>query len=275
MPATYAHRVFGRRVVREIPAGEIAELISAHPDLFEIGLIGPDILFFFHPLSHHPVNRIGHRLHDESGLSFLDRELCRMACEGQIAYLLGFICHYALDSECHTLVEYYIEKLGRGHSDIETDLERMLMLRDGLNPTRHVPAAGIRNTGKNAAAIAPFYGIEAWEIRTALTTMKLVGKLLTPSTSLKHKLLTMAGEWIGEGSVVSQLTMDRIPDPVYEESNQTIAARMEQAVPVAVALMENFLAWRRGEDALSQRFQPDFSYDEQELARLKERDTRV
>ena len=275
MPATYAHLDFGRRVLSTIPEGELKALIDANPELFEIGLLGPDILFFYHPLSHHPVNRIGNRLHDESGASFLERQLCRNASAQQVAYLLGFICHYALDSECHTLVEYYMEKTGRGHSDLETDLERVLMLRDGRDPFTYVASGNVRDTGVNAAVIAPFYGVKAREVKTALTTMKLVGRLLTPSSDLKHRLLTKVGRMMGEGSVVSQLTMDRVPDPVYDRSNRELMARMEQAVPVAVALMENFLAWRRGEDTLSQRFLPTFSYDEQELARLKERDTRV
>ena len=275
MPATYAHLCFGRHVLRELPEGDLKALIDANPDLFEIGLIGPDILFFYHPLRHHPVNRIGYRLHDESGVSFLERALCKDASAQQMAYLLGFVCHYTLDSECHTLVEYYMEKTGRGHSDLETDLERVLMLRDGRDPCKHVAAGNICDTGANAAVIAPFYGIKGREVKTALTTMKLVGRLLTPSSALKHKLLTQAGRLMGEGSVVSQLTMNRTPDPVYAQSNRELTARMEQAVPVAVALMENFLAWRRGEGTLSQRFLPTFSYDERELARLKERDMRV
>ena len=275
MPASYAHLSFGRQILRSLPEGELRQAIEKGPDLFEIGLLGPDILFFYRPLSHDPVNRIGHELHDRSGTSFLSREMCRRAEGGQLAYLLGFICHYALDSECHTLVEYYMEKIDREHSSIETDLERILMLRDGLDPFRYSAASCVRSTAANATAIAPFYGVAPGEIRQALTSMKLVGRLLTPSCSLKHTLLTQLGRIMGEGSIVSQLTMDRTPDPVYTDSNHALVQRMELSAPVAVALMENFLAWKRGENTLSQRFQPTFSFDTEELARLKERDMRV
>ena len=275
MPAAYAHLTFGRRVLDALPGGALKDLIQKRTDLFEIGLLGPDILFFYQPLRHHPVNRIGHELHDKSGTFFLDREVCKQATEEQLAYLLGFICHYALDSECHTLVEYYMEKIGREHSTIETDLERFLMVRDGLDCFRHAATSCIRNTTANTAAIAPFYGIRSGDVGLSLISMKLIGRLLTPSSALKHKLLSRAGAMMGERSIVTQLTMDRDPDPVYSESNHAIAQRIESSIPVAIALMDNFFAWHQNKDALSQRFRPNFSYDPEELARLKERDTRV
>ena len=80
---------------------------------------------------------------------------------------------------------------------------------------------------------------------------------------------------MGDSSIVSQLTMDRVPDPIFTESNRAIMQRMERAIPVALALMDNFLAWRRGDVTLSRRFQPTFSFDVEELARLKERNTCV
>ena len=74
---------------------------------------------------------------------------------------------------------------------------------------------------------------------------------------------------MGERSIVSELTMDLPPNPIYAASNQALASRLEQAVPTAIALMDNFLAWHSKNDTLSQRFQPTFSFDPEELARLK------
>ena len=275
MPASYAHLSFGQSVLRAIPDEETKTLIQKHIELFKIGLLGPDILFFYHPLSGDPINRLGHALHYESGAYFLGRECCLRANEKQTAYLLGFICHYVLDSECHTLVEYYMEKTGREHSTIETDLERVLMIRDGLDPFRYFAASSIHVRAGIADVIAPFYEVTPKVIKKAIISMRHIGRLLTPSSPLKHRLLTKIGKRMGESSIVSQLTMDRIPDPIFTESNHAIAQRMERAIPVAVALVVDFLAWQRGEAPLSRRFQPNFSFDPEELARLKERNTRV
>lgn len=271
MPAAYAHLTFGRSVLRVLPEGKARTLILANPALFEIGLQGPDILFFYHPLNHHPVNRIGHELHEQSALSFLTRPVCQNADDLGLAYLLGFICHYTLDSECHTLVEYFIEKTGKGHSDIETDLERELMTRNDLDARKHAPASYIVDSAASACVIAPFYGVEKRQVKTALTTMKLVSRTLTPSNRFKHALLTKVGKMMGEGSVVSELTMDLIPNPIYQNSNRELTLRLEQAIPVAIGLMENYLAWLSKETTLSPRFQPTFSFNPEELARLKER----
>ena len=149
------------------------------------------------------------------------------------------------------------------------------MVRDGLDCFRYASASCIRNTAANAAVIAPFYGIRPGDVGLALTSMKLIGRLLTPSSAVKHKLLSRAGAMMGEGSIVTQLTMDRHPDPIYSESNHAIACRIESSIPVAIALMDNFFAWHQNKEPLSRRFRPTFSYDPEELARLKERDTRV
>lgn len=42
----------------------------------------------------------------------------------EYAYLMGFVCHFILDSECHPYVEEYIEKSGVQHLEIEEEFEK-------------------------------------------------------------------------------------------------------------------------------------------------------
>lgn len=73
MPATYAHYRFGLAVLERLPEAQ-RSVIASEPDLFMIGLHGPDILFFYHPLF--PVNRVirlGRQLHRAPGLPFFRR----------------------------------------------------------------------------------------------------------------------------------------------------------------------------------------------------------
>lgn len=275
MPASYAHLTFGRRVRNALSEGGLKKIIENYIDLFEIGLQGPDILFFYHPLGHHPINRMGHTLHEETGASFLNRPVCRAADDAGLAYLLGFVCHFTLDSECHTLVEYYMKRTGKGHSDLETDLERALLAQAGLNPRKTTPAAYLVNTKSNAAVIAPFYNTEEKQIKTALSTMKLVGRALTPSNRVKHALLTRGVRLLGESHPARELVMDWVPDPVYEPSNRAIIDRMEQAIPIAVGLMENYKRWHDRGVNLAKRFERTFCFDPEELAQLEERENRV
>ena len=56
MPSTYAHYRFGQDVLRALPEKYRTTLLQEE-DLFNIGLHGPDLLFYYKPFSHHPLTR--------------------------------------------------------------------------------------------------------------------------------------------------------------------------------------------------------------------------
>ena len=49
MPTTYAHYRFGKEVTEALPRG-LQNTIEYHRDLYDIGLHGPDILFYYKAL---------------------------------------------------------------------------------------------------------------------------------------------------------------------------------------------------------------------------------
>ena len=49
MPAFYAHYRFGCDVLNQLPE-DIRSICTAHRGLFDIGLHGPDIYFFYRPV---------------------------------------------------------------------------------------------------------------------------------------------------------------------------------------------------------------------------------
>ena len=107
MPSTYAHRRFGANVLDHLPA-PLREKLEAHRELYDIGLHGPDLLFYYHAEKSTTVAALGNAMHDEPGRTFFDRarrvvheEADR---EAALAYALGFVCHFALDSTCHPFV---------------------------------------------------------------------------------------------------------------------------------------------------------------------------
>ncbi len=103
MPSTYAHFCFGREVLAALPQ-EMQSLLWPEQNLFSIGLHGPDILFFDHPLLGR-VSRLGHRMHKQSGAAFFRPAGEKLAAlefpAPETAYLYGFLCHFALDRACH------------------------------------------------------------------------------------------------------------------------------------------------------------------------------
>ena len=115
MPAFYAHYKFGQMVKNKLPA-KYQRLLEDYQDLYEIGLHGPDILFFYHPIIRHPITQIGVVIHHETGRVFFEHALTQMhrsAAEGDKmqkalwAYALGVVCHFALDASCHTYINHF------------------------------------------------------------------------------------------------------------------------------------------------------------------------
>lgn len=70
MPAAYAHYTFGKKVLANIENPDIRRIITEHRALFDIGLHGPDILFFYRPLKSNPVSKAGHLMHAEIAAPF-------------------------------------------------------------------------------------------------------------------------------------------------------------------------------------------------------------
>ena len=61
-----------------------------------------------------------------------------------LAYVLGLVCHFALDSTCHPYVEAYVRESGVGHCESETEFDNALMREDGLDPIKFFTASHIK-----------------------------------------------------------------------------------------------------------------------------------
>lgn len=74
MPSTYAHYRFGEDIKRQL-YGREKLIIEKYQDLFEIGLHGPDILFYYKPLKGNKINEVGYKTHEKSGRDFFEHAL--------------------------------------------------------------------------------------------------------------------------------------------------------------------------------------------------------
>ena len=72
MPSGYAHYRFGKQVIAQMPA-DIRGAVLRHRALFDIGLHGPDFLFFHHFLKKTPTYQLGSDYHQISGRAFFEK----------------------------------------------------------------------------------------------------------------------------------------------------------------------------------------------------------
>ena len=182
MPTTRAHFKHGE-AVRELVNPEAKQIIDRYPELFHFGVHGPDLLFYFDALKKNHVNQMGGTLHDQAGDAFFKnaREvLAELKEEGSsdyapsLAYVYGVLCHFSLDVCCHAYVQEKIDASGISHTEIEAEMDREIMVREGLDPVRTKVSGHLVPSGRNARVVSRFYeGISKEEIFKSMKDMIL------------------------------------------------------------------------------------------------------
>ena len=259
MPTTYAHYRFGRDVLARLP-DEPRAVIEAHRHLFDIGVHGPDILFYYKPLGKNPVNQKGYESHQRTGRDFFTQaiETVRSADnpEAARAYLYGVLCHFALDRECHPYVGKK-EKDGVSHNAIEAAFDRYLMEKDGLDPLTHKTTGHLCPTPENAAVIAPFFPpVTREETESALKSMVFFLDLLV-SSPLKRRAIILAAKAAGHPAL-GDLFITRTPNPACKDSDLRLYRLYEGAIPLAVTLIQEAGGCLDGQGALGPGFDHTF-----------------
>ena len=199
MPTTYTHYAFGQEVKNMLP-DKLLQVIEPFEDYYNIGVHGPDILFYYRPLYKNKVNQHGVRIHDETMKQFLDHAFVvyntQRRKKAAFAYLAGFMTHFILDSTCHPYIRKRMVETGVSHAEMEKDWDSVMMLRDHLNPLKHHVTCHIHARPDYSHLIAPYFGLTTREVTTSLFDMKLVldhffrssfaitGRLATLSNSL-------------------------------------------------------------------------------------------
>lgn len=229
MPATYAHYRFGAQMLGKMPA-DLGRTVKRNRRLFDVGLHGPDLFFYYRPAFSTRVGELGGKFHRQTGKEFFSR-VCRSLrlepSEAGQAYLYGVLCHYALDVQCHPLVERLSRPGRASHTRIETEFDRYLMELDGrpcrMNLTKHMFL-----TKPESQIAARFYpGAEAAHIREGLKGMVRIRKALEMPDGWMREGVTKV---IGLGSEVFRDMLPKDPpDPVYKEWNSLLIERYRQA----------------------------------------------
>lgn len=244
MPTTYAHYRLGRGV-RKFLDGDERRIIESNIELFNIGLHGPDLLFYYKPLKSNSVNRLGHELHNKTGAEFFEAaiERLRESKENvpQLAYIYGVICHFALDVCCHGYIADKIAASGISHAEIEAELDRYLMVKDGLDPVRFKPTGHIVPSRYNAEAIAEMYpGVCTDDILGSIKGLKLFSNILVAPSRLKRNIILAGLKISGNYDGMHGMIINYEPNPECADSTKRLMELYKKSGKLAVELIEKF-----------------------------------
>lgn len=263
MPAIYAHDTFGKIVYKELE-GDIHWLVHKYQEYFRIGLQGPDFLFFYRPLKSNPVNETGHRLHREIAAAFFENAREIIADRGKdsphCAYILGVICHFMLDSECHGYVEQMVAETGISHNEIETEFDRSLMLRTKQDPAKFKVGNLVPTDEAIAWVMSEFYdGITPRQAQKSLKSMKNVKNVLHIGCRGKEKAIGSIMKAVGQSDSFGGIVMGLEANEDCRPINRELFARFKAAIQPTVTMIYKYYQALDSEEPLSKRFDRDFN----------------
>ena len=169
MPAYYAHHRFGKLLRKEIPA-EARQCIQRFRRMFDVGLQGPDIFFYFNPYWKTAVGESASTFHKMTGADFFAAAVKAADSEAAMAYLYGLLGHYCLDSHCHPFVNQLDAASEAKHVVLEAEFDRYLLVADGeAHPETYEMSRKWKLTRGECMTVAGFYpGITGGQVHRSV-----------------------------------------------------------------------------------------------------------
>ena len=263
MPSLYAHNKFGKLVIKNLPV-EYKEIIRRYPNSFRLGLQGPDSLFFYRAFSMNKINQYGVKLHKSDAYTFMLNSIDVVHKYGihsaEFSYIMGFICHFTLDSICHPYVNLSMNETGCGHIEIEGDLENLLLSKDGFKPERYPMHKLVSTDYATAKSAAVFYkGLSTIASHKCMRWMRLIKHLFVAPRKPKQKIIDI----LMRGTFHYKSFKGHMIEPEANKKCRKNTIELEKmlrdSVPVAVSLIKNYRKVLSGSVALSPRFHYDFN----------------
>ena len=253
MPSTYAHYRFGTQVIRGL-SKEAQLSIARFRSLFDAGLHGPDIFFHYNIFFHTAIGDLGNSMHRLTGQEFFSQVCKRQRMhpsEAGMAYLYGFLAHYALDSICHPFINETAAGGEIGHVEMETEFDRFLLDVDHkLPPCRQDLGTHLHLTRSESATVSYLLSAATpGSIRRAVRNMARHEHLLAAvNPRLLSKILDRMGKDIRDQLMPPEPNsncayLDGQLHQLYKEALEkypSLVAQMEEHIHSRTPLGEDF-----------------------------------
>ena len=265
MPTTYAHWRFGDKCIRMLP-DDLQNIILNNRAIFDYGVHGPDIFFYYNCLKHNEVNRYGSAMHDipykdtlaQIKENFKKTENKDMA----LSYLLGFTCHFTLDSYCHGFIEKVDETMPYSHGKIESQFDRYLLIKDGFNPVTKSVTDMFHPDEKMAKVISGLFNkFDEDIIYKTLKDQKLYLNLLKDNSDIKRFFLTTAMD-IAKVPSFKDLLITRENVEELKPINIRLNKYFDMALKHYPVLADSLIGYLSDKNELTTYFKHNFSFKE-------------
>ncbi len=263
MPTTYAHWRFGDKCITTLP-DDLRMIVINNRAIFDYGVHGPDIFFYYNCLKHNKINDIGENMHITSYKDILAQFKLNYRKnkddgDAKLAYILGFTCHFTLDSYCHGYIEIKEEKSGVSHNKLESQFDRYLMKKDGLDPVKKSRTFSLKPDKKMAKDISELFDDISYDV--AYKTIRDQKKYLTflhDKDDFKRFVLVKGMNAFGAKDFVDLLITDK-DEPKCADSNLRLDKYFDKAVEHYPLLAKNVYEYLFNDVKLPDYFKHTFS----------------
>lgn len=256
MPAGYAHFDFGQQVLKELDLS-LQEKLKKHIDLYNIGVHGPDILFYHNALKKNPIKDLGFTMHKEKATDFFTNAknaiVHSLYKDDSFAYICGFITHFVLDSECHGYIGEQEVVLNMTHSEIESEFDRELLVRQNKDPLRTSLTSHIHPSCDVANVIAPFFKVKGKDIEKSLKDLLFYLGMLKAPGHFKRGFVLLAMRVAGIYDNYKGLMINYEKNEISKECIEELISKKDLAVKLAVTLIEEY-SQHMNDEYLNERF---------------------
>lgn len=257
MPAAYAHYRFGTQAMEQLEPA-VRQQVSRFRHVFDMGVQGPDLFFYYDPLFRTAQGALGNKFHAQSGEVFFSSAIRRLRLnpsEVGTVYLYGVLAHYCLDSTVHPFVNETVAAGEVRHVEMESEFDRFLLTKDGKVPA-HVQDLSqyVGLSRGECVTVAGLYpGATAGGVRRGVGNMKRILKLL--SSRNRKTVETLVGV---AGKTGKDMLIPRSQAPGSEERDEAMLALYEGALERYPVLARQLTAlWKTGAE-LGPEFKPTF-----------------
>ena len=260
MPGKYAHYRFGAQLLKTMPP-EVRRTINRHRSLYDVGLHGPDIFYYYNPAVKTAAGALGYKFHHQSGREFFAR-VCKRhrlePSEAARAYLYGLLAHYCLDMLTHPVIHAREAEGVARHVELETEFDRYLLEKDGKLPpyaqdcSRHM----VLNEAECALAAAFYPGATAKDVAQGVRNMANVARLLAMPSGLPRQALNLGIHTVARK--FREYYMTEGPNPACAHLDGELEARYEEALARYPVLLKQITAYLTCSVPLGSEFDPEF-----------------
>lgn len=210
MPSVVAHCWYGDVAFNKIADDSLRNAIKRNHGVYMLGCQGPDLFYYYHRFpwvnqkKNPKVHDFGNKLH-EIIINDAIGKYCEYVIDSRneiaIAYLAGYLAHWALDSTCHPYINYKTGSIkgniGYDHQYFEEQIDKGLLDILNMSIVDYQPVKLVKHH-KNLSRIlfemnkTVFDDIQFDEVRDSIKGFCGIQKFLYDPKGSKYKWISKA-----------------------------------------------------------------------------------